>query len=118
MSVAGEPVSVFLVDDHALFRAGVRGELQSLSDSVRVAGEAGSVGEAVAGVARYRPQVVLLGVHMPDGGGPGVIRRGLPGMPGGGCLGASVSDAGGGGGSVVRGAARGDGTRAGHSLGG
>ena len=89
----GEPVSVFLVDDHALFRAGVRGELETLSDSVRVAGEAGSVGEAVAGIARYRPQVVLLDVHMPDGGGSEVIRRVLPEMPDVVFLALSVSDA-------------------------
>src|SRR5699024_9746554 len=76
-----EPVSVFLVDDHALFRAGVRGELETRSDSVRVAGEAGSVGEAGAGVARWRPPVGLRDVHMPDGGGSEVIRRVLPEMP-------------------------------------
>src|SRR5699024_5060760 len=88
-----EPVSVFLVDDHALFRAGVRGELETLSDSVRVAGEAGSVGEAVAGIAGYRPQVVLLDVHMPDGGGSEVIRRVLPEMHDVVFLALSVSDA-------------------------
>lgn len=67
-------VKVFLVDDHALFRAGVRAELDA-SDSVEVVGEAGSVREAVAGIGRYQPDVVLLDVHMPDGGGAEVLRR-------------------------------------------
>ena len=70
-----EPVKVFLVDDHALFRAGVRTELDSITDEVQVVGEAGSVAEAVAGIVRTKPQVVLLDVHMPDGGGAEVLRR-------------------------------------------
>ena len=72
---AKEPVKVFLVDDHALFRAGVRTELDSITDEVKVVGEAGSVAEAVAGIVRTKPQVVLLDVHMPDGGGAEVLRR-------------------------------------------
>jgi DNA-binding NarL/FixJ family response regulator len=62
---------VVLVDDHALFRAGVRAELE---DRVRLAGEAGTVAEALEVVARERPDVVLLDVHMPDGGGLAVLR--------------------------------------------
>jgi DNA-binding NarL/FixJ family response regulator len=69
------PVTVFLVDDHALFRTGVRTELENITDEVLVVGEAGSVAEAVAGIARSRPQVVLLDVHMPDGGGAEVLRQ-------------------------------------------
>ncbi|MFD1149925.1 response regulator [Saccharothrix hoggarensis] len=68
-------VRVFLVDDHALFRAGVRAELESITDEVEVVGEAGSVGEAVAGIGHHRPDVVLLDVHMPDGGGAEVLRQ-------------------------------------------
>ncbi|GAB3677227.1 response regulator [Saccharopolyspora tripterygii] len=68
------PVRVFLVDDHALFRAGVRAELAA-DDGVEVVGEAGSVGEAVAGIGHYQPEVVLLDVHMPDGGGAEVLRQ-------------------------------------------
>jgi DNA-binding NarL/FixJ family response regulator len=63
---------VVLVDDHALFRAGVRSELQQ---HVQIAGEAGTVDEAVALIAAEQPDVVLLDVHMPDGGGVEVIRR-------------------------------------------
>ncbi len=63
---------VLIVDDHALFRAGVRAELEALLELV---GEAGTVDEAVAAIAAERPDVVLLDVHMPDGGGVEVIRR-------------------------------------------
>ncbi|HEX2413629.1 MAG TPA: response regulator transcription factor [Thermoleophilaceae bacterium] len=63
---------VLIVDDHQLFRAGVRAELEPLLD---VVGEAGGVAEAVEAIAATRPDVVLLDVHMPDGGGVEVIRR-------------------------------------------
>jgi len=87
------PVRVFLVDDHALFRTGVRAELDSVADDVRVVGEAGSVAEAVAGIAHHRPDVVLLDVHMPDGGGAEVLRRIRPEHPDVVFLALSVSDA-------------------------
>jgi DNA-binding NarL/FixJ family response regulator len=63
---------VVIVDDHAIFRAGVRSELDGLVD---VLGEAGTVEEAVECIAELEPEVVLLDVHMPDGGGVEVIRR-------------------------------------------
>src|SRR3954469_23516970 len=72
------PVRVFLVDDHGLFRAGVKAELDSITDDVEVVGEAGTVGEAVAGIGHRKPDVVLLDVHMPDGGGAEVLRRVRP----------------------------------------
>jgi len=62
--------TVFLVDDHGMFRTGVRAELGGLLD---VVGEAGTVAEAVTGIRRTEPAVVLLDVHMPDGGGKAVI---------------------------------------------
>ncbi|ACU40325.1 response regulator transcription factor [Actinosynnema pretiosum subsp. pretiosum] len=86
-------VRVFLVDDHALFRAGVRAELDSITDDVEVVGEAGSVGEAVAGIGRHRPDVVLLDVHMPDGGGAEVLRQVRKALPEVVFLALSVSDA-------------------------
>ena len=86
-------VKVFLVDDHALFRAGVKAELDSLTEDVEVVGEAGSVGEAVAGITHARPDVVLLDVHMPDGGGAEVLRRLRPQLPDVVFLALSVSDA-------------------------
>jgi len=78
---------VVLVDDHALFRAGVRSELEG---RVEVVGEAGTVEEAVALIATTKPDVVLLDVHMPDGGGVAVVQQ----VGGGTCfLALSVSDA-------------------------
>ena len=78
--------SVFLVDDHSVFRAGVKAEL---ADAVDIVGEAGTVAEAVRGIERTRPDVVLLDVHMPDGGGLAVLKR----APGPAYLALSVSDA-------------------------
>ena len=66
------PARVVIVDDHGLFRSGVRAEL---GDLVEVVGEAATVEEAVECIARRAPEVVLLDVHMPDGGGLEVIRR-------------------------------------------
>jgi DNA-binding NarL/FixJ family response regulator len=63
---------VVIVDDHGLFRAGVKAELEEL---VEIAADAATVDEAVAEIARTAPDVVLLDVHMPDGGGVEVIRR-------------------------------------------
>jgi DNA-binding NarL/FixJ family response regulator len=65
-------LTVFLVDDHAMFRAGVRAEL---GDAVEVLAEAADVDEAVAAVVAQQPEVVLLDVHLPGGGGGDVIRR-------------------------------------------
>lgn len=65
-------LKVFLVDDHPLFRSGVRGELEK---HFEIVGEAGDVESAVGGVCDTRPDVVLLDVHMPDGGGAAVLER-------------------------------------------
>jgi DNA-binding NarL/FixJ family response regulator len=66
---------IFIVDDHHLFRAGARHELTSHGGDVEVIGEAGDVAGAVEQICRCTPDVVLLDVHMPDGGGPEVIRQ-------------------------------------------
>jgi DNA-binding NarL/FixJ family response regulator len=63
---------VLIVDDHAMFRAGVRAELGT---SVDVVGEAADVDEAIAAVLQHHPDVVLLDVHLPGGGGAEVMRR-------------------------------------------
>jgi DNA-binding NarL/FixJ family response regulator len=63
---------VVIVDDHQLFRSGVRAELEPL---LEIVAEAGTVEEAEAAIAEHRPDVVLLDVHMPGGGGVEVIRR-------------------------------------------
>jgi DNA-binding NarL/FixJ family response regulator len=64
--------TVVIVDDHAMFRAGVRAEL---GDAVEIVAEAADVDEAVAAVLASQPEVVLLDVHLPGGGGVEVIRR-------------------------------------------
>jgi DNA-binding NarL/FixJ family response regulator len=69
--VSGRP-RVVIVDDHHLFRSGVRAEL---ADEVEVVGDASGVADAVGVIGREHPDVVLLDVHMPDGGGVEVIRR-------------------------------------------
>ena len=65
-------IRVFLVDDHGLFRSGVRAELGT---DVDVVGAVGTVAEAVTGIVATMPDVVLLDVHLPDGGGAAVIQR-------------------------------------------
>ncbi|HEU5371279.1 MAG TPA: response regulator transcription factor [Gaiellaceae bacterium] len=81
---------VVLVDDHELFRAGVRGELAGL---VEIVGEAGSVAEATPLIRELDPDVVLLDVHLPDGGGEAVIAGVSPERPAVKFLALSVSDA-------------------------
>ena len=81
---------MFLVDDHHLFRSGVRAEL---GDAVEVAGEASEVEAAVEMISERAPEVVLIDVHMPDGGGEAVIRRVLADNPDVKFLALSVSDA-------------------------
>jgi DNA-binding NarL/FixJ family response regulator len=63
---------VLIVDDHELFRAGVRVELEP---HVEIVGEASTVDEALALIAELDPDVVLLDVHFPEGGGVEVLRR-------------------------------------------
>jgi DNA-binding NarL/FixJ family response regulator len=86
---AGMP-SVVIVDDHDLFRAGVRTELDG---RVEVRADAGSVEAAETAILDSEPDVVLLDVHMPGGGGVEVIRRVLARRPAQRFLALSVSDA-------------------------
>ena len=80
---------VAIVDDHDLVRSGVRAEL---GDDVDVVGDAGTVAAAIDLVRETRPDVVLLDVHMPDGGGVAVL-RGTTDVEGVRFLALSVSDA-------------------------
>jgi DNA-binding NarL/FixJ family response regulator len=66
------PIEVFLVDDHRLFLSGVRTELGA---EFVISGEANDVDAAVSAISSRRPDVVLVDVHMPGGGGVSVIRR-------------------------------------------
>ena len=81
---------VVVVDDHEIFRAGVRAELGELVD---VVGEAGGVDEAIELIRGSRPDVALLDVHMPDGGGLAVINAVAAEAPETRFLALSVSDA-------------------------
>jgi DNA-binding NarL/FixJ family response regulator len=81
---------VVIVDDHHLFRSGVRAEL---GEELAVVGDAGTVEHAVALIRERRPDVVLLDVHMPDGGGVEVIARVVGEQPEVRFLALSVSDA-------------------------
>jgi DNA-binding NarL/FixJ family response regulator len=65
-----KPVDVVLVDDHRMFRSGVRAEI---GDSVNIVGEAPDVDSAVALIRQTRPAVVLLDVHLPGGNGHGGV---------------------------------------------
>lgn len=70
------PVRVVIVDDHAMFRSGVRSELAGAgAGQVEVLAEAADVDQAVAAIAEHQPEVVLLDVHLPGGGGVEVMRR-------------------------------------------
>ena len=84
------PPRVFLVDDHQMFRAGVRAEL---GDAVEVLGEAADVESAVQGIRSTNPEVVLLDVHLPGGGGKAVLETLKPERPDLVFLALSVSDA-------------------------
>jgi DNA-binding NarL/FixJ family response regulator len=70
--MSAERPSMVIVDDHAIFRAGVKAELGEL---VEVLGEAETVEEAVGAISELEPDVVLLDVHMPGGGGVEVIEE-------------------------------------------
>jgi DNA-binding NarL/FixJ family response regulator len=83
-------IRVLVVDDHALVRSGVRAEM---GDDVEVVGEAGDVASALAAVRALTPDVVLLDVHLPGGGGRAVLEAAVPEFPAVRFLALSVSDA-------------------------
>lgn len=98
---------VVLVDDHRMFRTGVRAEIGRTEETgIDVVGEADDVESAVRVVAETRPDVVLLDVHLPGGGGVEVLRRSA-GVEGVRFLALSVSDAAEDVIGVIRGGARG-----------
>jgi DNA-binding NarL/FixJ family response regulator len=82
--------TVYLVDDHRLFLSGVRSELE---DFVEIVGSASDVDDAIEGIRATNPEVVLLDVHMPGGGGLTVIENVVETHPDVRFLALSVSDA-------------------------
>jgi DNA-binding NarL/FixJ family response regulator len=89
-NVSVEDLRVVIVDDHAMFRAGVRHEIGA---RCTVVGEGEDVDTAVAAVLATEPDVVLLDVHLPGGGGAEVIKQVHAVKPGVKFLALSVSDA-------------------------
>ncbi|QAY72203.1 response regulator transcription factor [Agromyces protaetiae] len=93
--MAESSVRVVVVDDHSIFRSGLKADLDP---SIEVVGEASDVASAVAAVTEAAPDVVLLDVHLPGDvpegstGGAEVIRRSAPAVPGTRFLALSVSD--------------------------
>jgi DNA-binding NarL/FixJ family response regulator len=83
-------IRIFLVDDHRLFLSGVRMELGT---DFEVVGDAADVDEAIEGIRATKPDVVLLDVHMPGGGGRAVIEAVAETDPDISFLALSVSDA-------------------------
>jgi DNA-binding NarL/FixJ family response regulator len=81
---------VFLVDDHGMFRSGVRSEL---AGDVNIVGEAADVTPAITEIAQCVPDVVLLDVHLPGGGGQDVVTAVKAGHPEVKFLALSASDA-------------------------
>ncbi len=65
-------IKLFLVDDHELFLAGVRSEL---GEHFEIVGSSGDVDDAVNAIRATQPDVVLIDVHMPGGGGIAVVRN-------------------------------------------
>ena len=86
--MSGTP-TVVIVDDHRIFRTGVKAELEGM---VEVLGEAESVEDAVRAITELDPEVVLLDVHMPGGGGVEVIGQVSKARPQQRFLALSVSD--------------------------
>ena len=82
--------TVFLVDDHRIFLTGVRAELE---DDFEIAGSSSDVDDAVDQIRALRPDVVLVDVHMPGGGGITVVSNVLETNPDIKFLALSVSDA-------------------------
>ncbi len=77
-----QPIRLVLVDDHRIFRAGVRAELLDIDPTLDIVAEAGTVDAAVTAIGQTQPDVVLLDVHLPGGSGNGGadVLRGCAGM--------------------------------------
>jgi two-component system response regulator DevR len=76
----GEPITVFLLDDHEIVRRGVADLLESAPD-ITVVGEAGTAAQALARIPALKPQVAVLDARLPDGSGIDVCRDIRSAMP-------------------------------------
>ncbi len=93
MTLNSDALTVIIVDDHSIFRSGLRAELDS---DLEVVAEAPNVDDAIALITELKPRVVLLDVHLPGGrggGGAEVLTRSAPSCPATVFLALSVSDA-------------------------
>ncbi|MCQ9164574.1 MULTISPECIES: response regulator transcription factor [unclassified Arthrobacter] len=81
MTGTGQPIRVVVVDDHAIFRSGLKADLAA---DIHVLAEAATVEQAIAAVSAHTPDVVLLDVHLPGGRGQGgrEVIAGCSGLPG------------------------------------
>ncbi len=77
---SGEPITVFLLDDHEIVRRGVADLLESAPD-ITVVGEAGTAAQALARIPALKPQVAVLDARLPDGSGIDVCRDIRSAMP-------------------------------------
>lgn len=109
MTEPGERIRVFVVDDHPVVRSGIRAEI---GDAAEIVGEAGDVAIAIEQIRTLHPDVVLLDVHLPDGGGRAVLDGVAAAHPQVRFLALSVSDAAEDVIAVIRGGARGYVTKA------
>jgi DNA-binding NarL/FixJ family response regulator len=78
-------IGVFILDDHEVFRRGLR-QLLGAEPDIDVVGEAGTAAAALARIPALRPDVAVLDVRLPDGDGVSVCREIRSGLPGTGCL--------------------------------
>lgn len=83
-------IRVFVVDDHSIFLSGLRSEL---GRSFEIVGEATDVDEAIDAIRSVRPDVALVDVHMPGGGGAAIVSAVMKDRPEVRFLALSVSDA-------------------------
>jgi DNA-binding NarL/FixJ family response regulator len=83
--VAPGRIGVFLLDDHEVFRRGLR-QLLAAEPDIDVVGEAGTAATALARIPALRPDVAVLDVRLPDGDGVSVCREIRSGLPRTGCL--------------------------------
>ncbi|HJR91852.1 MAG TPA: response regulator transcription factor [Acidimicrobiia bacterium] len=86
-------IRLFVVDDHALFLSGVKAELDAMAERFDIVGTASDVDEAITSIREATPEVVLVDVHMPGGGGLAIVKNVSETHPDVRFLALSVSDA-------------------------